>query len=77
MKVDNETDPCLQENGNCFKDVAAVLGTSSEMIIEVRDSRTGNLVPGRDGLGARPNGRVLGKPPPPPSPPSLGIIGIV
>ena len=42
-------------------------------VIEVRDSRTGYLVPGHDGLGARPNGRVLGKPPPPsPPPPSLG-----
>ena len=39
-------------------------------IVEVRDSRTGYLLPVRDGLGVWPDGRVLGTSPPPPSPSS-------
>ena len=34
--------------------------------IEVRDSRTGHLVPGRDGLGVWPDGKIVGMPPPSP-----------
>ena len=37
------------------------------IFIEVRDSRTGYLVPGRDGPGVWPDGRVVGASPPSPS----------
>ena len=46
--------------------------------IEVRDSRTGYLVPGRDGLGVWADGRVVGTPPSPPlssPPPTPGSSG--
>ena len=50
------------------------LDFGSEQIVEVRDwLRTGYLVPGRDGLGLWPDGRVVGTSPspPPPSPSPL------
>ena len=37
------------------------------LIVEVRDSRKGYLVPVRDGPGASPDWRVVGMPPPPSS----------
>ena len=47
------------------------------MQVEVRDwPRTGSLVPGRDGPGLWPDGRVVGTSSPPPSPPSLGNWGL-
>ena len=39
-------------------------------LVEVRDSRTGYFVPARYGTGLRPDGRVVGTPPP-----SLGNSG--
>ena len=49
----------LQAEGIDFPEV--------EHIIEVRDSRTGYLVPGRDGLGVWPDGKIVGTSSPPPS----------
>ena len=37
------------------------------VLVEVRDSRTGYLVPGRDGPGVWTDGRVVGASPPPSS----------
>ena len=36
-------------------------------IIEVRDSRTGYLIPARYGMGVWPDGKIVGAPPPSPS----------
>ena len=72
----------------CFNDVLYIqkLSASCPVVVsshvfalayvEVRDSRTGYLVPGHDGSGLWPDGRVVGtSPSPSPSSPSPGNSG--
>ena len=62
----------------CFLESEAVTQSISETMESYRSEglpRTGYLVPGRDGPGLWPDGRVVGTSSPPPSP-SLGNWGL-